>query len=103
MNEFFFALFILTGFLIGTLLFGHLLYFSLYSLPNLINAKPDEAISASLIQFLKRIFPLALWATITLALIIIINNFFSSYLKLFYCGLAISFIFAASEIFRKNK
>lgn len=103
MNEFFFALFILTGFLIGTLLFGHFMFLSFHSLPNVIRLKTDVSISSKILFFLKTILPLGLWLVLASVLTLVINNFFSSYLKLFYCEIAISFVFVAVELFKRKK
>jgi len=96
MNELLFALFLLAGFLLGTLLFGHLFYFTTISLPNLVKNSGGSTIGAKLIEMIRKVIPLLIWIALSVGLIMVINNYFSFYIKLFYCGLAIAFIFSVS-------
>ncbi len=96
MNELLFALFLLVGFLLGTLLFGHLFYFMSVSLPNLIKNSGNSTFGATLIEMIRKVFPLIIWLIVSVSLVLVINNYFSFYIKLFYCGLAIALIFSVS-------
>jgi len=102
MNELLFALFMLVGFLNGILLFGHIFYFSLYSLPIIINLTSDESFGSTIVELIKKVYPAVIWLIVTIALIILINKFFTFYIKLFYCGLAISLIFTLGELLNRN-
>ena len=102
MNELLFALFILVGFLSGMLLFGHLFYFSLYSFPAIINLTSDETLGSTILELAKRVYPAIIWLIVSIALIIAINKFFTFYIKLFYCGLAISLIFTLGELLNRK-
>ena len=103
MNELFFALFILAGFLNGMLLFGHMFYFSLYSFPIILKATSDDSPGATITESVKKIYPTVIWLIVIIASIHIINKFFIVYIKLFYCGLAISFIFTVGELLKRNR
>ena len=103
MNELLFALFILVGFLNGMLFFGHLFFFSLYSFPTIIKLTSDDTLSSTVTEIVKRIYPVVIWLVVTLGLIIVINKFFTFYIKLFYCGLAISLIFVLWELLNRDK
>ncbi len=96
MNEHLFALFLLVGFLLGTLLFGHLFYFMSVSLPNLIKNSGNSTFGATLIEMIRKVFPLIIWLIVSVSIVLVINNYFSFYIKLFYCGLAIALIFSVS-------
>ncbi len=96
MNELLFALFLLAGFLLGTLLFGHLFYFTAISLPNLVKNSGSSTFGAILIEMTRKIFPLLVWIAVSASLVLMINNYFPFYIKLFYCGLAIALIFSIS-------
>ena len=96
MNELLFALFLLAGFLLGTLLFGHLFYFTAISLPNLVKNSGSSPFGTILIEMIRKIFPLLIWLVVSVSLVLVINNYFPFYIKLFYCGLAIAFIFSVS-------
>ncbi|MGI9535210.1 MAG: hypothetical protein ACR2NW_09695 [Thermodesulfobacteriota bacterium] len=102
MNELLFALFILVGFLNGMLFFGHIFYFSLYSFPMIIKLTRDENFGSTITELVKKVYPAAIWLLVTIALIIIINKFFTFYNKLFYCGLAISLIFTIGELLNRR-
>ena len=103
MNELLFALFILVGFLNGMLFFGHLFFFSLYSFPTIIKLTSDDTLSSTVTEIVKKIYPVVIWLVVTLGLIIVINKFFTFYIKLFYCGLAISLIFVLWELLNRDK
>lgn len=96
MNELLFALFLMAGFLLGTLLFGHLFYFTAISLPNLVKNSGSSTFGATVIEMMRKVFPLLIWIVLSVSLVLVINNYFSFYIKLFYCGLAIAFIFSVS-------
>ena len=96
MNELLFALFLLAGFLLGTLLFGHLFYFTAISLPNLVKNSGSSTFGAILTEMIRKIFPLLIWIAVSVGLVLMINNYFPFYIKLFYCGLAIALIFSVS-------
>jgi len=96
MNELLFALFLLAGFLLGTLFFGHLFYFTAISLPNLIRNSGNSTFGETLIEMIRKVIPLLIWIALSVGLVMVINNYFSFYIKLFYCGLAIAFIFSVS-------
>lgn len=96
MNELLFALFLLVGFLLGTLLFGHLFYFSVISLPNLVKNSAGASLGSTFVELVRKIIPLIIWLAVSVSLVLVINNFFSFYIKLFYCGLAIALIFSVS-------
>jgi len=96
MNELLFALFLLVGFLLGTLLFGHLFYFLSISLPNLVKNSGNSTFGATFIEMIRKVFPLLIWIIVSVSLVLVINNYFSFYIKLFYCGLAIALIFSVS-------
>ena len=96
MNELLFALFLLVGFLLGTLFFGHLFYFSVISLPNLVKNSAGSSLGSTFVELVRKIFPLIIWLTVSVTLVLVINNYFPFYIKLFYCGLAISLIFSVS-------
>ena len=103
MNEFFFALFILVGFLSGTLLFGHLFYFTLYSLPSIMNIQSDNTVGSAFLDLIKKVYPLFLWLVVTGAIAFFVNKYFNFYTKIFYCGLAISLIFSVGELLNRKK
>lgn len=96
MNELLFALFLLVGFLLGTLLFGHLFYCATVSLPGLLKNSSTGSFGSTLIETFRKILPLIVWLTVSVCLVLVINNYFPFYIKLFYCGLAIAFIFSVS-------
>ena len=96
MNELLFAIFLLAGFLLGTLLFGHLFYFTTISLPNLVRNRAESTFGATLFEMIRKVIPLFIWIVLSVGLILVINNYFSFYIKLFYCGLAIALIFTVS-------
>ena len=100
MNELLFALFLLAGFLLGTLIFGHLFYFTAVSLPGLVKNSGTGTFGSTLIETFRKILPLIIWAAVSVCLVLVINNYFPFYIKLFYCGLAISFIFSVSGFTR---
>ena len=102
MNELLFALFILVGFLSGMLLFGHMFYFSLYSFPAILKLTSNETLSSTMLELAKKVYPTVIWLLVTIALIIAINKFFTFYIKLFYCGLAISLVFTLGELPNRN-
>lgn len=102
MNELLFALFILVGFLSGMLLFGHMFYFSLYSFPAILNLTSDQSLGVTIIELAKKVYPALIWLVVTIILVIAINKFFTFYIKLFYCGLAISLIFTLGELLNRN-
>jgi len=91
MNELLFALFLLAGFLLGTLFFGHLFYFAAISLPNLVRNSGNSTFGETLIEMIRKVI-----LALSVGLVMVINNYFSFYIKLFYCGLAIAFIFSVS-------
>ena len=102
MNELLFALFIIVGFLNGMLLFGHMFYFSLFSFPTILKVTGDDTLSSTITELVKKVYPTVIWLLVTIALIIVINKFFTFYIKLFYCGLAISLIFTLGELLNKR-
>lgn len=102
MNELLFALFILVGFLNGMLLFGHMFYFTLYSFPAIIKLTSDDSLGSTITELVKKVYPAVIWLLVTIVLIIVINKFFDFYIKLFYCGLAISLIFTLGELLNRN-
>lgn len=103
MSEFLFLVSILLGFLVGTLLTGNLYYFFFITLPNLIKAKLNGELNNPLRSFLGIIFPIIIWITVSVLVLYLISNFFSSYIKLFYCGAFISVVFNINSIFKFNK
>ena len=103
MNEILFALFILVGFLSGSLLFGHAFYFSIYSLPSLMQVGSNDTVGSAFLDLIRKIYPLVLWLLITGIITFLINKYFNFYIKLFYCGLAISLIFTVGELLNRNK
>ena len=102
MNELLFALFIIVGFLNGMLLFGHMFYFSLYSFPTILKVTGDDTLGSTISELVKKVYPTLIWLLVTIVLIIVINKFFTFYIKLFYCGLAISLIFILGELLNKR-
>ena len=102
MNELLFALFIIVGFLNGMLLFGHLFYFSLFSFPTILKVTGDDTLGSTIAELVKKVYPTVIWLLVTIVLIIVINKFFTFYIKLFYCGLAISLIFMVGELLNRK-
>ena len=102
MNELLFALFILVGFLSGMLLFGHTFYFSIYSFPVILKITGDDSLSSTITELVKKVYPAVIWLLVTIALIVLVNKFFTFYIKLFYCGLAIALIFTLWEMLNRN-
>lgn len=103
MSEFLFLVSILLGFLIGTLLIGNLFYFFFVDLPNIIKIKLNGELSNPIQSSLKIVVPIIIWIGVSILTLYLISNYFSSYLKLFYCGAAISLVFNINTVFKFNK
>lgn len=103
MNELLFALFLLVGFLLGTLLFGHLFYFSTISFPNIIRNSGGISVGSTFLELGRKIFPLLLWIVVSLSLVLVINKYFPFYIKLFICGLAIALIFTIGSFINTKR
>lgn len=102
MNELLFAIFIITGFLLGTVLLGNLLYYSIYSLPRFISLKLQGNLKSPIPVFFKITYPLLMWLIITVLAVFIVFYFFSPYSKMFLSGTMISLIFILIDFIRKK-
>lgn len=98
MSELLFALFILLGFLSGTLIAGNLFFLFLIKLPNLVKMKlrGDNVIPLDAITDI--IAPIIIWILAAIGLIYVISNYFNIYQKLFFSGISISVIFCFHTI-----
>lgn len=101
MNEFLIILFIVTGFLLGTVLFGNLFHFLLNTLPE-FSSGTREDLKSSISILLNLIQPLMLWTLASGAAFIIVNYFFSSYMHLFISGAIISIVFIFIDMIKNN-
>lgn len=102
MNELFFVISILMGFLIGTLLLGNLLYFFFVNLPNIVRIKLRGELESPLSELLKIALPSFFWVVLTAFILLLISNYFESYLKLFFCGGAIALLFSLNALLKIN-
>ena len=93
MSELLFALFILLGFLSGTLFAGNLCFLVLIKLPKLIKRKLNSEVIVPIEEFINLIIPIVIWICVAIGLIYLISNYFNIYQKLFYSGIALSIIF----------
>lgn len=103
MIEFLFAFFIMTGFLLGTLLFSNLLCYSVYLIPRYINLRINDNLKSPLQTFLKITSPVFLWFLVTATTVVLIFYFFNQYLILYLSGMAISLIFIFVDIVKSRK
>jgi|GEM_PF-4633944 len=102
MSELLFALFIISGFLLGTVVLGNLLYYSIYSLPRFISLKLHGNLKSPLPVFFKITYPLMMWLIITVSAVFVVFYFFSPYSKMFLSGTMISLIFILVDFLRKK-
>lgn len=102
MSEFLFAFFIITGFLLGMVLFSNLLYYSIYLLPKYISLKINRNLNSPLPAFLKITYPLFLWLVTAIIAVLVIQYFFNPYFRMFISGIIIAIVFILIDFMKKK-
>lgn len=102
MSEFLFAFFIITGFLLGTVLFGNLLYYSIHLLPKYISLKINRNLKSPVPVFIRITYPVLLWLLSAIVSVLIIYRFFNTYYWMFISGMVISLVFILIDLVKKK-
>lgn len=102
MNEFLFSLFIISGFLLGTVLFNNILYYSMYLLPRYITLKISGNLKSPTPVFVKITYPVFLWLVAMILALFSIRYFFIPYFKMFISGIIIALVFILIDLLKKK-
>lgn len=103
MNELTYSLFIITGFLLGSILLGYLAMYLTQIVPRFVKLKLRSRSKTNIYVFLRMTYPVFIWIAITTIVVWIIYTFFREYIVLFLSGATIALVFTLIDLITERK